>query len=133
MNRERKSAAHLRAQQRRNRPLQSTAKVRSCRGAMTTSLGFYLGIGIILLLLFAGVLFFPSPRPLADQHANPVPGSPLPAQVVTSPDSHLYHAGASCPYAHRDSKLLPISEALQRGLVPCPYCIGNPSARLTPR
>jgi hypothetical protein len=153
MNRERKSAARLqtqlraqlqtqlraqpraqlRAQRRRNRPLPSTAKTRRCRGAMTTSLGFYLGIGILLLLLVAGALVLPSPRPLADQHANPVPASPLPAQVVISPGSHLYHAGARCFYVHRDSKRLSTSEAIERGLVPCPYCIGNSSARPTPR
>jgi hypothetical protein len=144
MNRERKNAGHLRAhrrtqlrtqlwaQRRWNRLLPSTEKARGCRGAMATSLGFYLGIGMLLLLLVAGALVFSWPRPLADQHANPVPATPLPTQVVTSPGSHLYHAGASCFYAHRDSKPLPASKALERGLVPCPYCIGNSSARLTP-
>jgi hypothetical protein len=101
------------------------------RGAIPLSLGFYLGLGTLLLLLVAGAVVFPAPSPLIDQHANPVPASRLPAEVLTSPHSNLYHAGAACSYAHRDSKLLATPEAVHQGLIPCPYCIGNSSARLT--
>lgn len=103
-----------------------------CRGGLTPSLGFYLGIGALLLLLVAGAVAFPAPRPLTDQHANPTPAAPLPAGVLISHGSNLYHAGASCPYKHENSKMLAKSEAVQQGLIPCPYCIGNSSARLVP-
>jgi hypothetical protein len=104
----------------------------SSRGGMTLSLGFYLGIGILLLFLAAGALFSAPPRPLIDQHANPIPATPPPAQVLTAPGSNLYHAGPSCPYAHRNSKLIDSSKAVHEGLVPCAYCIGNSAVRLTP-
>jgi len=97
---------------------------------MAISLGFYLGIGALVLLLVGGALVLPSARPPVDQHANPIPASPLPAQVLVAPGSNLYHAGAWCPYAHRGSRPLPASEAVHQGLVPCPYCIGNSAARL---
>ena len=105
--------------------------VRSGRG-MTTSAGFYVGLGSLLLLLLVGALISTSVNPLADHHANPVPANPLPAQVVISPRSNLYHGGSSCPFVHRDSKLLPTSVAVHQGLVPCPYCIGNSSVHLHP-
>lgn len=99
---------------------------------MTVSTGFYLGFVPLMALLVAGALLLPAARPLADQHANPVPATALPPQVTASPRSNLYHAGAACPYVHSESKTLPVSEAQRRGLVPCPFCIGNSAARLTP-
>lgn len=104
---------------------------RAYRGRLTISLGFYLGIGMLLLLVVAGAVIAPSARPLINQHANPKPAAHLPEQVMVSPGSNLYHVG-SCPYVHRESKPLSTPEALRHGLVPCPYCIGNSSARLTP-
>lgn len=106
-------------------------KASAGRGAMTVSAGFYVGIAIFLAVLVFSVLFAPS-RSLVDQHANPAPATRLPTEVLNAPGSHLYHASASCPYAHRDSKPLSASAAVAEGLVPCPYCIGNSSARLTP-
>jgi hypothetical protein len=61
-----------------------------------------------------------------------VPAGEVPAQVFTSPRSNLYHAGTACPYAHQHSTAVAASQAVQQGLVPCPYCIGNSSAHLTP-
>ena len=132
MNREQTVAAHLSARRRRHRFLRATQRFRACRGRMTISLGFYLGIAMLLLLLIGGALVGPAAKPLIDQHANPKPAIRLPTQVLVSPDSHLYHVG-SCPYLHQDSKPLSTWEALRHGLVPCPYCIGNSSARLTPQ
>jgi hypothetical protein len=109
-------------------PLQNA---RASRGAMTVSAGFYLGMAVVLAVAIGGAVNAPS-RPLVDQHANPAPAERLPAQLVTAPGSNLYHASASCPYAHLKSTPLSASEAVHRGLVPCPYCIGNSSARLTP-
>lgn len=104
-------------------------KASASRGAVTISAGFYLGMTVVWAALVAGAAFAPS-RPLVDQHANPAPAARLPAQVLRAPGSNLYHASASCPYSHRASKPLSPSEAIHRGLVPCPYCIGNSSARL---
>jgi hypothetical protein len=87
---------------------------------------------MLLLLLFWMAIVTPSVKPLIDQHADPMAATSLPAQVLNSPGSNLYHAG-SCPYEHRDSKPLSASEALRQGLVPCPFCIGNSAARLTSR
>ena len=112
--------------------LHSSQAAKACRGSVSISLGFYLGIGMLLLLLFGMAVVTPSAMPLVDHHANPRPGTSLPAQVLISPGSNLYHVG-TCSYAHRDSKPLSTSEALRRGLVPCPFCIGNSAARLTPR
>ena len=117
----------------RNRLLPSRSKLQGgSHGEMNVSLGFYLGVGIFLLLLVAAALTYHGESPLIDQHANPVPAGPVPAQVVVVPGSNLYHAGTSCPYVHDHGELLSKSEALLRGLVPCPYCVGNSSARLTP-
>lgn len=101
------------------------------QGATRTSAGFYIGMAVVIAALALGTVVAPS-RPLVDQHANPNPAVQLPAQVLSAPGSHLYHASASCPYVHRDSKSLSASAAIDHGLVPCPYCIGNSSARLTP-
>lgn len=115
-----------------NRVPQLRAKQWTSRGDMNVSLGFYLGVGVLVLLLVAAGITYHGQLPLADQHANPTPAGPVPAEVVVVRGSHLYHAGASCPYIHRHAQLLSRSEALLRGLVPCPYCLGNSSARLTP-
>lgn len=131
MNREQKVTIQISARGRRQRLSQATQQSRACCGRMTISSGFYLGIAMLLLLLIGGALVAPAARPLIDQHANPKPAIRLPTQVLVSPDSHLYHVG-SCPYLHQDSKPLSTWEALRHGLVPCPYCIGNSSARLTP-
>ena len=131
MNREQKDAVQISARGRRHKLAHATEQFRAWRGRMTISLGFYLGIAMLLLLLIAGALVAPAARPLIDQHANPKPAIRLPTQVLVSPDSHLYHVG-SCPYLHQDSKPLSTWEALRHGLVPCPYCIENSSARLTP-
>lgn len=131
MNREQRATAQIPTYRRWNRSLKSREELWNCRGRITISSGFYLGIGMLVLLLIVGALALPSAKPLIDQHANPEPATRLPAQVLTSPGSNLYHTG-SCPYAHRDSKLLSTDEALRHGLVPCPYCIGNSSARLIP-
>lgn len=102
-------------------------------GSRTTpSPGFYIGLAIFALLLAAAPLLLPSPRKVVDQHANPNPGSPLPAQVMTSSGSNLYHAAAACPYMHQHATTMPASQAVKEGLVPCPYCVGNSSAHLTP-
>jgi hypothetical protein len=131
MNCEQKARVQIPASGRRHRLAHATEQFRACRGRMTISLGFYLGIAMVLLLVIGGALVAPAARPLIDQHANPKPATRLPTQVLVSPDSHLYHVG-SCPYLHQDSKPLSTWEALRHGLVPCPYCIGNSSARLTP-
>jgi hypothetical protein len=115
-----------------NRRLHSSQGAKGCRGRVSISLGFYLGIGMLLLLLFGMASVKPSTKPLVDHHANPWPATRLPAQVLISPGSNLYHVG-SCLYEHRDSMPLSTSEALPQGLVPCPFCIGNSAARLTPR
>lgn len=128
MNREQKGAACMQAQEKRNRPQLAHAQ----RGKMAISLGFYIGVGMLLLLVVGVFLIAPPAKPLINQHANPTPATPLPAQVLASPGSNLYHNSALCPYAHRDAKPLSTAEALRHGLVPCPYCIGNSSARLTP-
>jgi hypothetical protein len=112
--------------------LHSSQGAKTCRGSVSISLVFYLGIGMLLLLLFGMAFVTPSTKPLIDHHANPRPATRLPAQVLISPGSNLYHVG-SCRYEHRDSKPLETSEALHQGLVPCPFCIGNSAARLTPR
>ena len=91
------------------------------------------GLGVLLLLLVASAVTDHGVRPPVDQHANSTPQARYPDEVVVDPGSHLYHAGTSCPYVHRDAKQLSKTEALLRGLVPCPYCVGNSSARLTPR
>ena len=103
----------------------------SCQGRIVISLGFYLGLTALLLLLAGSSLLAPSANPLINQHADPTPATQLPAQVLISPGSDLYHAGATCPYAHSNSKPVSKSEALRLGLVPCPYCIGNSAAHLT--
>jgi hypothetical protein len=103
----------------------------SCQGSMVISLGFYVGLAALLLLLGSGWLLAPPANPLINQHADPTPATPLPPQVLRSPGSDLYHAGAACPYAHSESKPVSKSEALRLGLVPCPYCIGNSAAHLT--
>ena len=113
--------------------LQPGTKLWRNRGDMNVSLGFYLGVGVLLLLLVASAVTYHGESPLADQHANPTPAGPVPDEVVVDPGSHLYHVGNSCPYVHRDAQQLSKTEALLRGLVPCPYCVGNSSARLTPR
>jgi hypothetical protein len=115
-----------------SRFLLSPEKVNRCRGGMTLSLGFYLGTAALILLLVVGAVVFPAPVPLTDQHAAPAPATGLPADVLIFPGSNLYHGGASCRYTHRGSRFLATSEAVQQGLVPCPYCIGNSSARLVP-
>lgn len=102
------------------------------RGAMTLSLSFYLGMGALAVFLIAFFLMLPPIRPVTDQHANRVPAAKLPAEVLTAKGSNLYHGGSKCPYAHKDSKMIATSKAEQEGLVPCPFCIGNSSARLTP-
>jgi hypothetical protein len=103
----------------------------SCQGRIVISLGFYLGLAALLLLLAGAWLVTPPAIPLINQHADPTPATPLPAQVLSSPGSDLYHAAVTCPYAHSDSKPVSKSEALRLGLVPCPYCIGNSAAHLT--
>ena len=115
-----------------SRFLQPGTKLWRSRGDINVSLGFYLGVGVLLLLLVASAVTYRGESPLVDQHANPIPAGAVPAEVVVDPGSHLYHAGTSCPYVHRDAQLLSKSEALLRGLVPCPYCLGNSSARLIP-
>lgn len=96
------------------------------------SRGFYVGLGVFALLLVAAALVLPAPRPVIDQHANPTPATAVPAQVLTSSGSNLYHAAATCPYAHEHANTMSASDAVRQGLVPCPYCIGNSSAHLTP-
>ena len=112
--------------------LQPRVNLWASRGEMNVSLGFYLGAGVLLLLLVAAAATYHGENPLADQHANPTPAGTVPTEVVVDPGSHLYHAGTACPYLHRGAQPLSKSEALLRGLVPCPYCLGNSSARLTP-
>lgn len=114
-------------------PQAALHSTKSSHGAMTVSLGFYLGgAALLLLLVAAGALTFRAEYPLLNQHANPTPAGTVPEKVMIVPGSNMYHAGAFCPYAHRDAQPLTQSEAAQRGLVPCPYCLGNSSARLTP-
>lgn len=116
-----------------NRFLRSRLTLCAGRGEINVSLGFYLGVGVFVLILVASVFTHHGERPLADQHANPIPAGPVPEQVTVVPGSNLYHAGASCPYLHGDAQPLSRAEAFRRGLAPCPYCLGNSSARLTPR
>jgi hypothetical protein len=100
---------------------------------MTLSMSFYLGLGaLLLLLLAAGALVYRAEYPLVDRHANPTPAGPVPNEVLVLPGSNLYHAGADCPYSHRQARPLAREDAMRHGLVPCPYCVGNSSARLTP-
>ncbi len=117
---------------RRHLLLPSRRNPRSSHGALNVSLGFYVGMGILLLLLVAAAVTHHGESPIIDQHANPTPAGAVPVQVVVVPGSNLYHAGTSCPYIHGDAQSLSRSEAFLRGLVPCPYCAGNSSARLTP-
>jgi len=114
-----------------NQSPRSRPTLRRSRGDMNVSLGFYLGVGILLLLVAAAALTSHGEIPLIDQHANPTPAGPVPSQVVIVPGSNLYHAGPSCPFVHGEAQPLSRWEALLRGLVPCPYCVGNSSARLT--
>ena len=115
-----------------NRLLRPRMTLCDGRGEMNMSLGFYLGVGVFVLILLASVFSHHGENPLVDQHANPIPAGPVPEQVIVVAGSNLFHAGSSCPYLHGDAQPLSRAEAFRRGLVPCPYCLGNSSARLTP-
>ena len=65
MDREQPPIARTPAYTTRNRVLQSTQKLRTCRGRVTISLGFYLGIGMLILLLVGGAFVGPSSKPLS--------------------------------------------------------------------
>jgi hypothetical protein len=115
-----------------NQPSFSPLDSRSCRGRIAISLGFYTGIVVLLLIVAGGAFAGPSARHLINQHADPVPAGEPPSQVLVSRGSNLYHAATACPYAHKDTSAFTRMEAVRQGLVPCPYCIGNSAARLTP-
>jgi len=115
-----------------NQPSFSPLDSRSCRGRIAISLGFYTGMVVLLLIVAGGAFAGPSARHLINQHADPVPAGGPPSQVLVSHGSNLYHAGSVCPYAHKDATVITRLEAVRQGLVPCPYCIGNSAARLTP-
>ena len=105
---------------------------RCCRGRIAISLGFYTGIVALFLMLAGGAFLGPSARRLINQHADPVPAGEPPSQVLVSRGSNLYHAGTACPYAHKNATEVTRLEAVRQGLIPCPYCIGNSAALLTP-
>lgn len=93
---------------------------------------FYLWLAVLVAVLVVGGLTLPPVRRLTNMHANPTPTQTVPEQVEVSPNSHLYHAGPSCPFVHAGAKTMPGAAAERQGLAPCPYCIGNSSARLRP-